>query len=97
MFGLFGAYFVIQRKLNRDMGPLIAVIAINFVLGFLPGVAWQAHLGGLATGLVSTAVLVYAPRTNRGLLQFAGLAAVVVLLGVLFAVKVASVPAGGFY
>lgn len=94
VFGLFGAYFVVQRRLNRDTGPLIAIIAINFALGFLPGVAWQAHLGGLATGLATAAVLVYAPKTRRTQtpLQIAGLATIVVLIGVLFVVKVATVP-----
>jgi membrane associated rhomboid family serine protease len=96
VFGLFGAYFVVQRRLNRETGPLIAVIVINFALGFLPGVAWQAHLGGLVTGLAAAAVLVYAPKTNRTALQAAGLVGIVVLLGLVFAVKVASVPSNFF-
>jgi len=34
--------------------PLWVVIIVFFVLfSFIPGVAWQAHLGGLAVGLVS--------------------------------------------
>jgi membrane associated rhomboid family serine protease len=94
VFGLFGAYFIVQRRLNRDTGPLLAIIAINFALGFLPGVAWQAHLGGLVTGLVTSAVLVYAPKANRTQVQIVGLAAIVVLICLVFAVKVASVPTG---
>ena len=94
VFGLFGAYFIVQRRLNRDTGPLVAIIVINFVLGFLPGVAWQAHLGGLVTGLLTAGVLVYAPKANRTQMQVAGLAAVVVLITLVFAVKVATVPAG---
>jgi membrane associated rhomboid family serine protease len=94
VFGLFGAFFIVQRRLNRDTGPLVAIIVVNFVFGFLPGVAWQAHLGGLVTGLVTAAVLVYAPKPNQTRLQLAGLAAVVVLIGLVFAVKVASVPTG---
>ena len=97
VFGLFGAYFVVQRRLNRAAGPVIGMIAINFALGFiLPGIAWQAHLGGLITGLVAAAVLVYAPKTNRTAIQLPGLAAIVVLIGVLFAVKVISAPSGVF-
>ena len=95
VFGLFAAQFLVQRRLRLDAGPQLAVIAILFVFGFLQsGVAWQAHLGGLITGAAAGAVLVYAPRANRTVLQFAGLAAVVVLIGVVFAVKVATVPAG---
>jgi membrane associated rhomboid family serine protease len=95
VFGLFGAYFVVQRRLRRDTTPLVAIITIMFVFGFIvPDIAWQVHLGGLVTGLLASAVLAYAPRTNRTQLQAAGLVAVVVLLGLAFAVKVATVPSG---
>ncbi len=97
VFGLFGAFFIVQRRLNRDTGPLIAVIAINFVFGFLPGIAWQAHLGGLVTGVLAAGVLVYAPKTNRTTIQAAGLAAVAVLLGLLYIVKIMGVPEGALY
>jgi membrane associated rhomboid family serine protease len=33
--------------------PLWVAILIFFVLSFLPGIAWQAHLGGLLLGLVA--------------------------------------------
>lgn len=92
VFGLFGAFFIVQRRLNRDTGPVIAVLVVNFALGFLPNVAWQAHVGGLVTGLLATAALAYAPRVNRTAIQAGALAGVVVLLGVLFAVKVGTVP-----
>ena len=95
VFGLFGAYFVVQHRLSRDTAPLITIIVINFAFGFIvPGIAWQAHLGGLVTGLLASAALAYAPKTNRTQIQAAGLTAVVVLLGLVYAVKVASVPAG---
>ncbi len=97
VFGLFGAFFVVQRRLNRDTGPLLAIIGINFAIGFLPGIAWQAHLGGLITGLLAAGVLVYAPKTNRALLQSAGLAAIVVMLGLAFIVKIVSLPANVLY
>jgi membrane associated rhomboid family serine protease len=96
VFGLFGAFFIVQRRLNRDTGPLLAIIAINFALGFLPNVAWQAHLGGLVTGVLAAGVLVYAPKMNRTTIQSAGLAAIVVLLGLVFIIKVASVSANVF-
>ena len=78
VFGLFGAYFIVQRRLKRDAAPLVAIIVINLVFSFSPGIAWQAHLGGLVTGLLTASVLAYAPKTNRTQLQAAGLAAVVV-------------------
>jgi membrane associated rhomboid family serine protease len=94
VFGLFGAFFVVQRRLNRDAGPVVALIAINLAFSFLPGIAWQAHLGGLVAGLAAAAVLVNAPRENRARIQFAGLAVIAVLIGLVFVVKVASVPTG---
>jgi membrane associated rhomboid family serine protease len=97
VFGLFAAYFVVQRKLNRDTGPLIGVIGINLALGFiLPGVAWQAHLGGLVTGFLVAAALVYSPRANRTQIQIAGVTTIIVLMALLFAVKVAIEPAAVF-
>jgi membrane associated rhomboid family serine protease len=97
VFGLFGAFFVVQRRLNRDTGPLIAIIVINFVFGFLPGIAWQAHLGGLLTGVLVSGVLVYAPKLNRTAIQSAGLAAVAVLLALVFIAKIASLPGNVLY
>jgi membrane associated rhomboid family serine protease len=82
IFGLFGAMLLVQRKRGGDTRQLWVLIAINGVIGFLiPQIAWQAHLGGLITGALCAAVLAYTPRGPRqGLLQAAGLVAVLVLL-----------------
>jgi len=51
LFGLMAAYFVVVRSLGGRSGQLAGLIAINLLSGFLlPGVAWQAHVGGLVTG-----------------------------------------------
>ncbi|MFJ6027132.1 rhomboid family intramembrane serine protease [Pseudarthrobacter sp. NPDC092424] len=83
IFGLFGAMLLVQRHRGGDTRQLWILIAINGVIGFMiPQIAWQAHLGGLVTGALCAAVLAYAPRGPRQrLLQIAGLAAVVLLLG----------------
>ncbi|ADX71236.1 uncharacterized membrane protein [Pseudarthrobacter phenanthrenivorans Sphe3] len=82
IFGLFGAMLLVQRQRGGDTRQLWVLIAINGVIGFLiPQIAWQAHLGGLITGALCAAVVAYAPRGRRqGLLQAAGLLAVLVLL-----------------
>ena len=51
IFGLFGALFVIQRSFGGANTQLLIVLALNLVLGFVvPGVSWQAHIGGLLVG-----------------------------------------------
>ena len=66
VFGLFGAFLVLQRRLGRSAAGMYVVIGINAVIGFvLPGIAWQAHLGGLITGAAVAAVIAYTGR-NRG-------------------------------
>ncbi|MCM3688480.1 rhomboid family intramembrane serine protease [Kocuria rosea] len=51
IFGLFGALFVLQRHLGQSITPIVVLIGVNLAFGFLfPGIAWQAHLGGLVTG-----------------------------------------------
>jgi membrane associated rhomboid family serine protease len=83
VFGLFGALLVLNRHLGRSSGPMIGVLAINAVLGFVvPGIAWQAHLGGLVTGAALAAVITATAPQVRRRLQLPALAAVLVLLGV---------------
>ncbi|WP_345448269.1 rhomboid family intramembrane serine protease [Arthrobacter gyeryongensis] len=78
IFGLFGALLVVQSRRGGDTRQLWILIAINGVIGFVvPGIAWQAHLGGLVTGGLCAAVIAFAPRGPRqALLQTAGMALV---------------------
>jgi len=81
IYGLFGAWVVIGRKLNLDLTQVLGLIAINLVIGFVvPNVDWRAHLGGLVTGAVVAAVFAYAPRTGRTAVQLVGVIAVVAVL-----------------
>jgi membrane associated rhomboid family serine protease len=93
VFGLFAALVVLNRKMGLSTAPVFALIAINAVLGFVvPNIAWQAHLGGLLTGGLAAAALVFAPKERRAQVQWAGLVGVLLLLAVLTAVKFQSVP-----
>ena len=84
VFGLFGATFVVGRRLNLDVRWVVALIAINLVITFvIPGISWQGHVGGLITGALIAAAYAYAPRERRNLVQAGVTVAVVVLFTVL--------------
>ena len=89
IFGLFGAWFVVSRRLRLDTRGIVALIAINLALSFFwhTTIAWQAHIGGLLTGAVLTAAYAYAPRKNRAALQVLATVAVVVVLVIAIAVR----------
>lgn len=98
VFGLWGALFFVQRRLGANTTQLTGVIAINAVLGFvIPNVAWQAHLGGLLTGLLIGALFTQVPRGRNSLGHVAGVVGVALLLVAVVAVKVALVPSGSWY
>ncbi len=81
VFGLFGAVLVVLRRTGRSAGGIVAVLGINAVLGFvLPGVAWQAHLGGLLVGAALGAAFAYAPRDRRLAVAVGACVAVAALL-----------------
>jgi hypothetical protein len=64
---------------------------LNLVISFaVPGIAWQAHVGGLVAGAVLTAAYVYAPRQPpqaRALVQAGATVAIIVLLTVAVLVR----------
>jgi membrane associated rhomboid family serine protease len=85
IFGLLGAFLVIQRRLGGDMTQLLVLVGINLVIGFVPGfnIAWQAHLGGLVGGALVGLIFVETRKRSQQALQVGLLAALVVLLLVL--------------
>ena len=90
IFGLFGAYFVIARHLGGNSRQLIIVIVINLAIGFIvPGIAWQAHVGGLIVGALVAFIFVRTRNRDKRQIQLALLAAVAVLL---IAITVVGVP-----
>ncbi len=81
IFGLFGAWFVLARRLRLDARMVVGLIAVNLIITFtVSGVAWQAHVGGLIAGAAVTAAYAYAPRNNRTLVQIAATVAMIALL-----------------
>jgi membrane associated rhomboid family serine protease len=82
VFGLFGAIIPVLRRTGRSAGQIVALIAINMAIPFfVGGIAWQAHLGGLAVGLALGAGFAFAPRERQALVALllpAGVAVVLV-------------------
>lgn len=66
VFGLLGAVLLVMRRVGGNARGVLVLIVINGVLGVVvPGIAWQAHLGGLVAGVLLAAGYVYAPRDRR--------------------------------
>ena len=81
VFGLMAAIFVILKRLNLSVAPILPVIVINVVFTFVvAGISVAGHLGGLAVGAVVAAILAYAPKANRNLVQAVGCALVLLIL-----------------
>lgn len=84
VFGLFGATFVVGRRLNMDVRGVAVIIGLNLVFTFVyplftsQNISWQGHLGGLVTGAVIAAAYAYAPRNQRNLVQAGATVAVLV-------------------
>ncbi|GAA4404738.1 hypothetical protein GCM10023168_17760 [Fodinibacter luteus] len=98
VFGLFGAFLVLQRRLGRSAAGMYVVIGINAVLGFvIPGIAWQAHLGGFLTGAAAAAAIAYTGRRRSPLappnrsVHWAGLVGILLVLVVVALAKYAAV------
>jgi membrane associated rhomboid family serine protease len=89
IFGLFGATFVVSKRLDLDLRWVTAIIAINLIFTLVvplvssQSISWQGHLGGLVTGAVIAVAYVYVPRDRRNLMQAGATVAAVVLFTVL--------------
>ncbi|MEU1276913.1 rhomboid family intramembrane serine protease [Streptomyces sp. NPDC005805] len=72
VYGLFGATIVLMRRMRYDLRPIVVLLAINLAITFLaPGIAWQAHIGGLVAGALIAYGMVHAPQgSRRSLVQF---------------------------
>jgi membrane associated rhomboid family serine protease len=66
IFGLFGALLVLRRQVGADARGLGVLIGINLVISFtVPNISWQAHVGGLVTGLLVALVIAAVSRARR--------------------------------
>jgi membrane associated rhomboid family serine protease len=81
IFGLFGAWFVLSRRLGLDSRQVVLLIVLNLGISFaVPYIAWQAHVGGLIAGGLLTAAYAYAPRKGRAAIQVGSTVVMVALI-----------------
>ena len=81
VYGLMGGIAVAAFRLKVSLRPVLLVIGLNVVFSVtFPGISLLGHLGGLATGALCTAALVYAPRERQHVWQAGALAGVLVLI-----------------
>lgn len=82
LFGVMGGLAVVALKSHGNLGGLVTWIALNFAFTFMPGmnISWQGHLGGFVGGCLLGALMVYAPRQHRTLVQVGGMVAFALIL-----------------
>jgi membrane associated rhomboid family serine protease len=81
IYGLFGAFFVLAKRLRADPKGIVILLVINLVITFaVPGISWQAHIGGLVTGTAVAVAYVYAPTKYRQAFHIGAPVAMLVLL-----------------
>lgn len=88
VWGVMGAVLVTVLRLKLNPQPVLAVIAINAVISFLPGISLFGHLGGFVVGAAASAALLYAPRGRQQVpVQAGALVGIAVLLLMLTAMR----------
>ncbi|MFZ3498945.1 rhomboid family intramembrane serine protease [Streptomyces sp. 5.8] len=93
VFGLLGATAVLFRRMRYEMRPLITMAVLMLVLTFMPGlnVSWQAHIGGLITGVLVASGFLWPTKDmgarNRKFVQWGTCVAVFLLATALIAMR----------
>lgn len=89
VFGLFGALLPVIKRLGGQTKPILVIIGLNAVIGFIiPNISWQGHLGGLLVGALLGWVYVKAPRDKSLVYAIGASVAVFVLLATLATWKI---------
>ncbi len=84
IFALLGAMVAMRRELGVQTLQLVIVVVANLAFSFfVPGIAWEAHVGGLLTGIGIGAVFVRTRRRDHRIAQIAVVAGTAVALVVI--------------
>lgn len=86
--GVFLALVILNRHLGRATAGVGFVLLLNVALPFVvPGIAWQAHVGGAVTGVAAAGILAALRPAGRQRWVWPALVAFGVLLVVLYVAK----------
>ena len=68
LYGLFGAFIVVSRKIGADQRSIYLTLVLNLGITFsIPGIDWHAHLGGLVSGAIVGYLLLLFNRPKKRL------------------------------
>jgi membrane associated rhomboid family serine protease len=82
IFGLFGALFIMLRKLNLNANQLLPIIVINLVITFTASdISRAGHIGGLITGLAVGYAFAHAPQARRTQIQTGAVVVALIIFG----------------
>ncbi len=89
IFGLLGAMLVVAHKVGADLRQILFWLGLGLVYSVYRAstISWEGHLGGFLGGVLTAAIVVYAPRQRRETLQWTGIGAVLVVAAVLIVVR----------
>jgi membrane associated rhomboid family serine protease len=81
IFGLLGAIIALRKAMGVQSMQLLIVVVANLAISFfVPGIAWEAHLGGLLTGLAIGYVFLRTRRNRQRPVQVVAVVGVAILL-----------------
>ncbi|GAA5105065.1 rhomboid family intramembrane serine protease [Alloalcanivorax gelatiniphagus] len=94
IFGILGALLVLARKARLDAQWLVQNLVIGVVITVVGWrfISWQGHLGGLVGGALAAAVIAYAPKARRAVVQWSGLSLLTLVLVALAFFRASTLP-----
>ena len=94
IIGVMAAYVVLARRRRQPYSAVVALIAINLVIGFTGNIDWRDHLGGLVVGALLALGYDYAANLRPDGRRIGVTIGVTVAVLAVLAVLVVAVPPG---